>query len=69
VWQSTGTSFGAAATSGLAALVVRLTGSNDPAEIEAIIEDSADDLGTIGWDRYFGEGRINVKAAVGLALP
>ena len=68
VWQSTGTSFGAAATSGLAALVVRLTGSNDPAEIEAIIEGSADDLGTVGWDRFFGHGRINVKAAVGLAL-
>jgi subtilisin family serine protease len=67
VWQSTGTSFGAAATSGLAALVVRLSGSADPLEIEEIIESSADDLGTEGHDPYFGEGRINVKAAVGLA--
>ena len=67
IWRSTGTSFGAAATSGLAALVVRLTGSDVPLEIERIIEDSADDLGTVGWDPQFGEGRINVKAAVGLA--
>jgi subtilisin family serine protease len=64
IWPSTGTSFAAAATSGLAALLVRLTGSDDPDRIEQLIEDSADDLGEPGFDEYYGEGRINVKQAV-----
>jgi subtilisin family serine protease len=67
VWRSTGTSFGAAATSGLAALIVRLTGSDDPCVIEGILEGSADDLGDLGRDDYYGDGRINVKQAVGVA--
>ena len=69
IWPSTGTSFAAAATSGLAALLVRLTGSNDPDRIERLIEDSADDLGAPGFDEYFGEGRINVKHAVKAVAP
>jgi subtilisin family serine protease len=64
IWPSTGTSFGAAATSGLAALMVRLTGSSDPDRIEQLIESSADDLGDPGFDEYYGEGRINVQQAV-----
>jgi subtilisin family serine protease len=64
IWPSTGTSFAAAATSGLAALLVRLTGLNNPNLIEVLIEDSADDLGEPGFDEYDGEGRINVKQAV-----
>jgi subtilisin family serine protease len=64
IWPSTGTSFAAAATSGLAALLVRLTGIDDPDRIEQLIEDSADDLGDPGFDEYYGEGRINVKQAV-----
>jgi subtilisin family serine protease len=68
-WQSTGTSFGAAATSGLAALLVGLTQHATPDQIELLIEDSAVDLGTAGWDPSFGEGRIDVKRAVNLAAP
>lgn len=64
IWPSTGTSFAAAATSGLAALLVRLTGIDDPERIQRLIEDSADDLGDPGFDEYYGEGRINVKQAV-----
>jgi subtilisin family serine protease len=67
IWHSNGTSFGAAATSGLAALIVRLTGSDDPCMIEQILEQSSDDLGTSGFDDYYGEGRINVKRATRLA--
>ena len=37
-------------------------------EIRAIIEDTADDLGTPGWDPSFGHGRINAFAAVQAAL-
>jgi subtilisin family serine protease len=68
-WTSTGTSFGAAATSGLAALLKALVPTATPAQIEALIEDSAVDLGEPGFDVHFGEGRIDVKRAVRLAMP
>jgi Subtilase family len=69
IWPSMGTSFAAAATSGLAALLVRLTGSRDPPHTEQLIEDSADDLGDPGVDEYYGEGRINVQQAALAARP
>jgi lantibiotic leader peptide-processing serine protease len=65
IWSSTGTSFGAAATSGLAALLVSTMGKDRPEQIEAAIEKSADDLGDPGTDPYYGRGRINVARAVG----
>jgi subtilisin family serine protease len=68
-WGSTGTSFGAAATSGLLALLVDLVGKNRPDDVEAVLRASADDLGDPGFDRFYGDGRINVGAAVNLAAP
>ena len=68
-WSSTGTSFGGAATSGLAALLTGLAPDATPNDIEALIEGSAVDLGTAGPDDYYGEGRIDVKRAVRLAVP
>src|SRR6266516_417872 len=65
IWSSTGTSFGAAATSGLAALLVSSMGKGHPDQITAAIEQSADDLGETGTDPYYGKGRINVARAVG----
>lgn len=67
LWESTGTSFGAAATSGLLALLVDLVGKNRPDEVEQILRDSADDLGDPGPDRFYGDGRINVERAISLA--
>jgi subtilisin family serine protease len=67
-WESTGTSFGAGATSGLAALLFRVTGSDDPGLIGQIIQQTADDLGDAGEDDFYGSGRINVKEAVDYAL-
>src|SRR2546427_12107071 len=66
VWSSTGTSFAAAATSGLAALLVSRMGRGHPDQIRAAIEQSADDLGPPGTDPYYGTGRINVARALGL---
>jgi hypothetical protein len=63
-WESTGTSFGAAVTSGLAALLVSKVGDGCPAVIRAVIEESADDLGQPGTDPYYGKGRINVERAI-----
>jgi subtilisin family serine protease len=67
-WESTGSSFGAAATSGLAALIVSIIGKDRPDDVEAIIKASADDLGVTGPDDpYYGDGRINVANAIELA--
>src|SRR2546425_627481 len=63
---ATGTSFAAAATSGLAALLVSRMGRGHPDQIRAAIEQSADDLGPPGTDPYYGKGRINVARALGL---
>ena len=68
IWASTGTSFGAAATSGLAALLVDEIGKNRPDEVVEALFASADDrdsLGVVGDARYYGHGRINVAKAVG----
>jgi hypothetical protein len=63
-WESTGTSFAAAVTSGLAALLVSTMGHGRPDEIRGLIEKSADDLGQAGTDPYYGKGRINVARAI-----
>lgn len=66
-WTSTGTSFGAGATSGLAALLFRVAGTDDPNRVGQIIEQTADDLGVAGEDVLSGWGRIDVKGAVDVA--
>jgi subtilisin family serine protease len=68
-WESTGTSFGAAVTSGLAALLVGMLGQDRPNDIEAVIERSAVDLGAPGKDVYYGHGRIDVRNAVAAVAP
>jgi subtilisin family serine protease len=64
--EGIGTSYSAAHTSGLAALLVQQLGHGHPAQIEARILQSADDLGDPGVDPYYGRGRINVARALGL---
>lgn len=69
--QLQGTSMAAPQVSGLAALLFSVgtvsdTGGNGRIndEIRAIIETTADDFGSAGWDRSFGWGRINAHRAV-----
>jgi len=64
--QGIGTSFSAAHTTGLAALLVQQLGHGKPAQIRERILQSADDLGQPGADPYYGRGRINVARALGL---
>ena len=66
VFQSSGTSWSAAHTSGLAALLVERIEKGRPAQIGAAIEQSADDLGQAGTDPHYGKGRINVARALGI---
>jgi subtilisin family serine protease len=60
-----GTSCAAAHVTGLVALLVGASGGQlDPAQVERILRNSADDIGKPGRDDYHGDGRINAARAV-----
>jgi subtilisin family serine protease len=59
-----GTSMAAPATAGVAALVVGRYGALPPAQLEARLRASSDDLGKPGHDAFYGAGRINARKAV-----
>jgi thermitase len=63
-----GTSMAAPHVSGLAALLWGIPG-NGPTRIRALIEASTLDLGSPGWDVFFGSGLIQMDAAILPALP
>jgi lantibiotic leader peptide-processing serine protease len=62
---SSGTSMASPHVAGLAAMIAA-TGIVRPSQIKAIIESTADDLGPIGIDAAYGNGRINVARALGV---
>jgi len=59
-----GTSQAAPYVSGLASLVWSVNPVLTPAQVQSIIQTTAADLGTGGWDQVFGWGRINALAAL-----
>ncbi len=59
-----GTSMAAPLVSGLAALVWSENPAMSPDQVQAIIEDTAVERGTPGWDVDHGHGRINAAAAM-----
>ena len=61
-----GTSMATPQATGLGALLHVLGVADDDAKLSNM-KSTADDLGASGWDQYFGEGRINVYAAVAAA--
>lgn len=61
-----GTSQATPHVAGLAALLMAETGTTNPAQIKAAIEQSAVDLGQPGTDPFYGKGRISVSNALGL---
>ncbi len=61
-----GTSSACPHVAGAAALILSLAPNLSPAEVQSILENGADDLGTAGWDQYFGWGRINLLESLNL---
>ncbi len=61
---NSGTSMATPYVAGLAALVRARYPSYTPDQVASAILDNADDLGTTGWDQYYGCGRINAFEAL-----
>ena len=64
--RGSGTSFAAPFVAGLAGLILSIDPSLSPAEVGAIIQQGAEDLGEAGWDPYYGWGRINMTNTLAL---
>ena len=62
-----GTSMSAPMAAGAAALILQHNPALTPAEVKALLENTADDLGPSGYDGFYGAGRINIAKALGLA--
>lgn len=65
---SSGTSFASPVTAGVVALMMAANPSLGPVDIEKLLFSTALDLGTPGFDTYYGYGRINAAAAVAAAV-
>jgi len=63
-----GTSFSSPVVAGVVALIMAANSALAPDQVEMILESSAKDLGTLGWDKRFGHGRVDSAAAVLQAL-
>jgi thermitase len=59
-----GTSFSAPIVAGVAALVMSANPNLTPQQVQDALKQSADDLGTVGWDVQYGWGRVNARRAI-----
>lgn len=62
-----GTSFSSPIAGAVGALVMSVNPALNSNDIEDILKITATDLGTVGWDQYYGYGKVNAAAAVALA--
>ncbi|WP_320044175.1 S8 family serine peptidase [uncultured Desulfobacter sp.] len=63
-----GTSFSSPITAGVAALILSANPSLSNTQVIDILTKSADDLGSTGFDNYFGYGRVNAHQSILTAL-
>ena len=59
-----GTSMAAPHVAGLAALILSRNPTLTNVEVRQILESTAEDLGEVGWDRFYGHGRVNGRLAL-----
>ena len=62
-----GTSFASPITAATVALMMSANSTLSPADIDTILKSTAVDLGTAGFDPYYGTGRIDAARAVAAA--
>jgi subtilisin family serine protease len=62
-----GTSFSSPIVAATAALALAANSRLTPADIDRILTSTATDLGTAGYDQYFGHGRVDAARAVAAA--
>jgi lambda repressor-like predicted transcriptional regulator len=65
----TGTSMSTPHVAGLAALLWSVCPQLTNTEVRSVIESTATDLGSAGWDPYYGHGRIDAEKAIEYAGP
>jgi thermitase len=65
-WCS-GTSFSAPIVAGVATLVLSVNPNLTGPQVQDILKNNADDLGSHGWDASYGWGRVNAARAVAAA--
>ncbi len=63
-----GTSFSSPITAGVAALILSVNPLLSAQQVVDILKQNTDDLGTAGFDQYFGYGRVNAAKTVASAL-
>lgn len=63
-----GTSFSSPIAGGVAALLMSINPNLSNDDVEFIMKATAKDLGTAGWDEYFGAGRVDAAAAAAMAF-
>lgn len=63
-----GTSFSSPVTAGVAALMMSANPLLAPAQIVSLLESTAVDLGTTGYDEHYGFGRVSAANAVTAAM-
>jgi thermitase len=63
-----GTSFSSPVAAGVFALVFAAKPSLSASQAQSIVLSNSDDLGAVGWDQYYGYGRVNARKAVQAAL-
>jgi hypothetical protein len=59
-----GTSMACPMVAGVAALLFDQNASYNPTEVRTIMQDTATDLGSVGFDNYYGYGAVNAYAAI-----
>lgn len=59
-----GTSMSAPFVSGAAALILSQKNNIKPSLVKSILQNSAEDLGDKGFDKYYGHGLINISKAI-----